>query len=414
MDRRAAIPLGRSPFSAVDLERQGMSSKKRKQKGKKAYRASFKKNRSDRTRVTDWTRKFEEHQFADDDPVLQERLSGKGDLTRKRTVVGSIVQHDDEVEGQGEQIVPEVDLKQCRAGKVLRVHGLNSYVESRPDGTVYRCTTRRLLKTLATDQRHVVVAGDEVLFRPSRNVDSPEGIIERVQPRTGSLSRTSRRRRHILVTNVDQVIILTSAAQPRLKPNLIDRILLTSERAGIRPIICINKIDLYDPADLQPLVGTYRRMGYPVFLTSVTEAIGVSALREVLAGRQTVVAGQSGVGKSSLLNAIEPELQLRVGRVSRESEKGRHTTTAAELIKLSFGGYVVDTPGIRQFALWDIIPEEVVGFYRDLRPFENHCRFPDCTHEHEADCAVKNAVADGMIDARRYESYLGVRAGDSI
>jgi ribosome biogenesis GTPase len=391
-----------------------MSKKNRKKKGGKAYRAAFKKNRSDRTRVTDWTRKFEEHQFAEDDPVLKERLSGKGDLTRKRTVIGSVVQHDDEVEGQGTQIVPEVDLEQCLEGKVLRVHGLNSYVESHGDGVIYRCTTRRLLKTLATDQRHIVVAGDCVLFRPSENADSPEGIIERVQPRKGSLSRTSRGRRHILVTNVDQVIILTSAAQPRLKPNLIDRILLTSERAGIQPIICINKIDLFDPADLQPLVGTYRRMGYPVFLVSATEARGIEPVRSVLAGRQTVLAGQSGVGKSSLLNAIEPELGLRVGRVSEETEKGRHTTTTAELIKLSFGGYVVDTPGIRQFALWDIIPEEVVGYYRDLRPFENHCRFPDCTHLHEADCAVKHAVADGMIDARRYESYLGVRAGDSV
>ena len=115
--------------------------------------------------------------------------------------------------------------------------------------------------------------------------------------------------------------------------------------------------------------------------------------------------GQSGVGKSSLLNGIEPDLQLRVNAVSSESQKGKHTTTAAQLIPLDMGGYIVDTPGIRQFQLWDIIPEEVVGFFRDLRPYVSLCQFPDCTHTHEGGCAVKHAVADGGLDARRYESY---------
>ena len=122
-------------------------------------------------------------------------------------------------------------------------------------------------------------------------------------------------------------------------------------------------------------------------------------------GRQSVVIGQSGVGKSSLLNAIEAELDLRVNVVSTETQKGKHTTTAAQLIPLEMGGYIVDTPGIRQFQLWDIIPEEVVGFFRDLRPFVNLCLFPDCSHRHEAECAIKDAVADGRLDARRYESY---------
>jgi ribosome biogenesis GTPase len=118
------------------------------------------------------------------------------------------------------------------------------------------------------------------------------------------------------------------------------------------------------------------------------------------------------VGKSSILNAIEPGLQLRVREVSEDNEKGRHTTTAARLIKLSLGGYIVDTPGIRQFQLWDVSAEEVAGYYRDLRPFVNLCRFPDCTHTHEADCGVKNAVADGRLDARRYDSYCHLRDGD--
>jgi ribosome biogenesis GTPase len=126
------------------------------------------------------------------------------------------------------------------------------------------------------------------------------------------------------------------------------------------------------------------------------------------------VAGQSGVGKSSLLNAIEPGLELRVREVSEDNEKGRHTTTTAELLKLSFGGYVVDTPGIRQFMLWDIIPEEVTGFFRDLHPFENLCHYPDCTHTHENFCAVKDGVADGRIDLRRYDSYLAIRESRDV
>jgi ribosome biogenesis GTPase len=131
----------------------------------------------------------------------------------------------------------------------------------------------------------------------------------------------------------------------------------------------------------------------------------------MLAGRETVVSGQSGVGKSSLLNAIEPGLELKVGGISEESQKGRHTTTSAKLIRLESGGYVVDTPGLRQFALWDVAPAEVAGFFRDIRPFVNGCRFPSCTHTHEEACAVKDAVADELIDARRYDSYCALLWG---
>ena len=141
-------------------------------------------------------------------------------------------------------------------------------------------------------------------------------------------------------------------------------------------------------------------------MVSATQGWNIEPLRELLRGRQSAVAGQSGVGKSSLLNAVEPGLELRVQAVSTENEKGRHTTTTAELIPLEGGGYVVDTPGIRQFQLWDVIPAEVAGYFRELRPYVSQCRYPDCTHAHEEPCAVKDAVADGYIDVRRYESYL--------
>jgi ribosome biogenesis GTPase / thiamine phosphate phosphatase len=206
--------------------------------------------------------------------------------------------------------------------------------------------------------------------------------------------------------------IVTSAAEPRLKPNLIDRLLVAAEKGGVHPLICINKIDMADPADLQPLVGAYNQMGYDVLLMSATTGYGIERFRRAMLGRANVVAGQSGVGKSSLLNAIDPALQLQVQPVSKENEKGKHTTTNARLLPLAGGGYVVDTPGIRQFQLWDVTPEEVAGYFRDVRPYVNLCRFPDCTHTHEDECAVKNAVADGQLDERRYESYCRLLAGD--
>jgi ribosome biogenesis GTPase len=366
---------------------------------KKKFRAEFRKNRSSRARQTDLTREFHAGDERGQDRARQERVSGKGELTRRRVIVG-----EEAADADGLSVVREVDLSVCRRGRVLAVYGLSSEVEAE-NGAIYQCATRRLLKTLSTEQRHVVAAGDWVYFRPA---GGNEGIIERIEPRHGVISRTSRGRQHIIATNVDQMIIVTSAAEPYIKPNLIDRFLITAEQNGLRPLVCINKLDLIEPAELQPLVGVYSRMGYPVLLLSAREGHGVDLVRRELQNRCSVVVGQSGVGKSSLLNEVEAGLNLRIGEVSRESQKGKHTTTTARLIRLVVGGYVIDTPGIRQFQLWDVIPAEVVSFFRDLRPFISHCRYPNCTHSHEADCAVKDAVADGHIDARRYESYLAL------
>ncbi len=386
----------------------------------KKIRHELRKQHQGRKRQGDLTRKLHGDASAADDLVRDERLSGKGELTRKRTIVG--VEADAEAAGFG--VLRDVHSTAIR-GHVLSVHGLSSVVQG-DDGRQYRCAVRGLLKDLSTDLRHVVVAGDIVWIRPERTGDS---LIERIEPRRRILSRTSKGRQQILVANVDQLVIVASAAEPMLKPNLIDRFLVEAERMRIEPIICINKIDLVDPADLQPFAGVYGQMGYQVLLVSATHSThlaprdagphaereayyGLAQLRRLLAGKQSVVAGQSGVGKSSLLNAIEPELALKVGEVSRENQKGKHTTTVARLIPLSFGGYVVDTPGIRQFQLWDVVPDEVAGLYRDIRPYVSLCRFPDCTHMHEAHCAVKDAVADNRLDARRYESYCHLRAGD--
>ena len=373
-------------------------------KRNRKLRADFRKHHDERTRPGDLTRRLREGLEEAEDLPLVERVSGKGELTRKRTI------RTQEPSGDEDRAAPllEVDESRCLRGRVLAVHGLTSMVEAE-DGRRFKCATRRLLKTLATDQRHVVACGDRVLFRP---VLGDEGVIERIEPRHGVLNRAVKGRQQVLVANVDQMLIVGSAAQPELKPHLIDRFLACAEHNGIAAVVCINKVDLVDPAALQPLAGVYSQLGYRVLLTSATEGIGIDRLRRVLSGRSTVVAGQSGVGKSRLLNAVDPSFNLKVGSVSRETEKGRHTTTTARLLPLAGGGYVVDTPGIRQFALWDVIPAELPGLFREMRPLVSWCTFPDCTHTHEAGCAIKDAVADGRLDVRRYESYLALLAGD--
>ena len=366
----------------------------------KKHRVDFRKNRTERTRTTDWTQQFAEHAFVEETGVAGERI-GRDELSRKRTIVGEAVDNADF------EVQPAIDPTATLSGRVIAVHGASSIVEAN-DGRRFRCTTRRLLKTLTTHQRQPVVVGDRVRFRTAGGSELLEGMIERVEPRHGTLSRESKHRKHILVANVDQILIVASAAEPDFKPNLIDRMLVTAEQTEIRPIICINKVDLIDLAELQPVIGAYAQMGYKILSLSVRSGFGMDRLRLQLKDRESVVLGQSGVGKSSLLNAVEPSLNLRIGEISN-ALKGTHTTTTAELLKLSFGGYVVDTPGLRQFMHWDLIPEEVFGFFRDLRPYENRCRFPNCTHSHEEDCAVKNGVAEGRLDLRRYESYLAIR-----
>jgi ribosome biogenesis GTPase / thiamine phosphate phosphatase len=378
-----------------------MSKKKRKNAGK--IRADFRKGYNSRQREPDLTRDYQTERFDGDRLPSSERVSGKGNYARKRTIIGS---ETDDPSGLGVQL--DVDLSECLRGRVLRVHGLTSIVVT-DDGRTFHCITRRLLKTLASDQRHVVAAGDIVMFRPESET---EGLISRIEPRSSVLSREVRGQQHVIVANVDQLVIVTSAAEPTLKPNLIDRYLVTAEKHGIEPLICINKIDLIDAADLQPLVGVYSQMGYAVLLVSAETGVGIARLKARLQNKASAVAGQSGVGKSSLLNCIEPDWKLRVQQVSQDNQKGKHTTTTADLIPLAAGGYVIDTPGIRQFQLWDVVPQEVSGYYRDLRTYVSNCRYPDCTHQHEDHCAVKDAVADGRIDLRRYESYCHLFSGE--
>jgi ribosome biogenesis GTPase len=386
---------------------------------KKKKRVELRKNRTKPPRPNQWTRGFQEHGFSDEATLNDERVRAKGALSRKRTIM------QEETAGQEESAgMPSVDPAICMPGRVLRVHGLSSIVQT-DVGREYRCAVRRLLKSLATDERSIVTTGDRVWIRPflpnstvveSGSVDNAsssatEGFIERVEPRHGMLTRSSRGREHVIVANVDQFVIVMALVEPELKPHLIDRYLASAEQGGIAPILCLNKADLIEPVEFQPLIGQYSQLGIPTLLTSAATGMGIAQLRRLLKDRQTVFAGQSGVGKSSLLNALQPGLGLRVREVSSVNQKGKHTTTTAELLQLDFGGWVVDTPGIRQFELWDIMPEEVEGFFPEFRPFVPLCAFPDCSHTHENRCAIKQAVRDRYIHENRYHSYLGIFTG---
>lgn len=378
-------------------------------KKKNKVRVELRRNRTKPPRENDLTRGFHADAATSENATSGERVRAKGDISRHRTV-------DAPEENPG---TPGDAAGDFLPGRVLRVHGLFSYVQLE-DGRLFRCSVKRMLKSLLTDERSIVTTGDFVWVRPADGAlpvgetvegKEPEGVIEHVGPRHGVLTRASRRREHVLVANVDQLVIVMSLVEPGLKPHLIDRYIAAAHKGDLKPVLCLNKADLTDAVAMQPLIGAYSQLGVPTVLTSARTGRGVDRLREILRGRSTVFSGQSGVGKSSLLNAVQPELALKVKTVSETNQKGRHTTTTAELIRLEFGGYVVDTPGVRQLQLWDTRKEEVEGFFPDLRPFVPLCGFPDCTHIHEAKCAVRAAVARHWISDRRYQSYLGLFNG---
>lgn len=264
----------------------------------------------------------------------------------------------------------------------------------------------------------LVTVGDRVTLLVA-DEQAGEGIIEAVEPRDRVLSRTrpspydirnlTQDREQVLVANPDQVVLVFAAAQPAPSLRKLDRFLVIVEMNALPAVICVNKVDLVEPGAAQEMFAVYERIGYRLIYTSARRGDGLVELHTALQGQISVLAGSSGVGKSSLLNAIEPGLGLKVNVISAATTKGRHTTRHTELIPLASGGYVADTPGIRALALFDVDPLELDGYYREIAPLVAGCQFSDCSHTHEANCAVQAAVAAGRISAERYDSFLRLR-----
>jgi ribosome biogenesis GTPase len=275
------------------------------------------------------------------------------------------------------------------------------------EGGELTCEVRQALKKGITGVKNPLCVGDRVhVERPGAG----EGVIAGIVPRRSQLARADSHNKallHVLAANVDRLVVVSAMADPEFKPGFLDRYLVIAAANGIEPVIVLNKRDLADPSRALEL---YRGIGYTTVATSVHDPAdpGLTELRQALAGATAVFAGQSGVGKSSLLNALFPHVAARVGDVSANTGLGRHTTTAARSYPLPGGGTLIDTPGIRECAIAGVTPLDVALFYPEIARLHHACRFNDCSHRHEPDCAVGAAVERGEIAASRYDSYCSI------
>lgn len=295
-------------------------------------------------------------------------------------------------------------------GKVLRTQSGFFWVQT--SAGILMCKLRGRLKK----ERHtsdIATVGDDVEVEQTA---TGEGVIEAVLERHSRFSRKQpgpqgQWKEDILIANLDQVCIVFACANPPFNPRMLDRFLVVAEYNQIEPLIIANKTDLVSREEVDAQFGLYEEIGYPVLKVSARTSEGIAALRERLTGRISVFAGRSGVGKSSLLNSIQPGLALRTGEVSEAVGKGRHITVVAELHALDGpgNGYVADTPGIRELATWRIPDEELAWCFPDIRPFLGDCEFNNCTHIHEPGCAVREAVEHGVLSEARYDSYVRQR-----
>jgi ribosome biogenesis GTPase len=264
---------------------------------------------------------------------------------------------------------------------------------------------RRLRWHDGVEDRRLVV-GDQVVLDGKVS----DAVVAEVGARRTLLTRRSpgERRQRAIAANVDQAVVVMAANAPEPNPRLLDRLLVACHHAGIQPVICFNKVD-QGTGGIDTWIGDYQDAGYDILLTSARTARGVGCLTRKVTGRTTLFCGPSGVGKSALLNAIHPGYRLREGSISEATGKGRHTTTTAQLLPLPGSGFVVDTPGLREFGLWDLEPSRLQGCFPDILRAAVGCSFANCTHASEADCAVRAAVEKGTLSVRRYTSYLKLR-----
>ncbi|NLF02477.1 MAG: ribosome small subunit-dependent GTPase A [Anaerolineales bacterium] len=284
------------------------------------------------------------------------------------------------------------------------------------------CKVRGRLKKgrLDTD---LIALGDRVTISTS---EDGTGMVEEIAERQRALARLapsargrgSRRwdrsgylseREQVFIANPDQVVFVLSCAQPAPRLRMLDRLLVGAEYQRIPAVVCANKVDLVGRADAEEQFGIYEQIGYPVIYTSARAGVGIRELRDVLRDKVSALVGPSGVGKTSLLNAMQPGLGLLVREVSQATFKGRHTTVTPQLIPLDVGGWVADTPGVRALAFFEMDPEEVDAYFPDIAPLVANCQFSDCTHAVEPGCAVIAAVEDGLVSEHRYESYVRLR-----
>ena len=289
------------------------------------------------------------------------------------------------------------------------------------DGETYMCELRGRLKEEAKTS-DIAAIGDRAAIstRREEGTDVLTGVIESLAPRQSVLSRAQRttgkrgvgqaEREQVVIANADRALFVFAAAQPGPDLDILDRLLVAGEKSGIDELLIIlNKIDLDYAPDVDASIADYERIGYPVIRTSALAGDGVEILKGALKGGISVFTGPSGVGKTSLLNRIQPGLGRQVKAVGRYSEEGVHTTRDSALVRLDGCGYIADTPGIRSIAVWDIEPDELDAYYVDIARHVLECKFSNCSHTDEPDCAVQAAVKRGSIAARRYRSYLELR-----
>jgi ribosome biogenesis GTPase len=291
-------------------------------------------------------------------------------------------------------------------GRVLHAHS-GRYAVLEAAGRVIACRARRCLRRPAPDWPEFPVPGDVVEWTP---LESEGGVIEAVRPRRSEISRSRSGAQHVVVANLDQLVVVVSLVSPELDRGLLDRLLCTAERSRIPARICLHKVDLAPPGAREGVRAVYERAGYPVLYSSAVTGEGVDELRATLHGHVSAFMGPSGAGKSRLITRLQPGLVIRTGMVSEKTGQGRHTTTRVDLHPTEFGALLADTPGVREFSLWRLPLAQLRDLFPEFREIQPECHFAGCTHDHEPGCAVKAAVDSGKIDAGRHRSYRAILA----
>lgn len=362
--------------------------------------------KEERVRQKGWTTAFVEDPegYYDLDIADRERVMPKGETEARRVTAPASPLHSGLGLAARSEPAQAHNAPESSRGTVVEVS--SGLCRVTLGSRLLLCTLRNSLRTPHSGFSNVVAAGDEVLVTHNGH---DRGLVEAVLPRRSALARPDSFYPHlqqVIVANVDQVLIVAAWREPAFWPELVDRYLVAAARHNLAPAICINKIDLADdPAALNTVVDAYERTGCRVILTSAVNGTGLAALRETLQGRTTALAGLSGVGKSSLLRAAEPGLNLKVNEVSDRRHEGRHTTTQVSLHPLRSGGFVADTPGIREFGLSGLHRPDLARFYPEIAAAAGACAYANCTHVREPGCAVKQAVRAGQLPAMRYDSY---------